>query len=161
LPFYRLTEDEYVAARNSYIDKVMTENPLPTTPAHPSGASHLSASDEWMGEHLWFGYGGAWQFNEIVGYLRVHIVGTQVRAEYWRVRAKRIVRTRNKIFEHKYHKLVPETELPVGAGNAAIYSAILKHIEACREALRPRYLDTSALEQLGPYVDWSRLINAA
>ena len=44
-------------------------------------------------------YGGPWIFNEIVGYIRLHFMGNQVRGEYFAVQRKRIVRTRRKQLE--------------------------------------------------------------
>jgi hypothetical protein len=161
LPIYRLSEEEYVEARNAYIDKIMTEHPLPSTPDHPSTASKLSPQDETMRSHLWRSYGGAWQFNEIVGYLRLHLVGTQVRAEHWSVRRKRIVRTRNKTFEYMSHKLAPETDLPVEGTNAEIHAIIVRHIGSCQSLLRPRIVDMSPLQNLGGHINWQALVNGA
>ena len=161
LPIYRLSESNYVAEQNAYIDKVMTASPLPSTPAHPSTARRLSGPDAALRDHLWHCYGGAWQFNEVVGYLRVHLLGTQVRAEHWSVPRKRVVRTRRKTLEYVSHKLVSETELPVHGTNAEILSSVLAHVERCRVAVAPRVLDTTLLENLGPLLNWRKLVAGA
>ena len=56
-------------------------------------------------------YGGAWEYNEIIGYIRLYFFGTQVRGEYWGVNSKRVVRTRKKTLEYKTWKLAPEIDL--------------------------------------------------
>jgi len=139
----------------------MKANSVTPLPEHPSTAQHLSPTDEALRNHLWHAYGGAWQFNEIVGYLRVHIVGTQVRAEHWSVRRKRSVRTRKKTLEWVTHKLAPESELPMDGTNAEIFAAIAIHVESCRKLLAPRVLDTTLMENVGPHVNWRALADGA
>ena len=39
-------------------------------------------------------FGGAWKYNEIIGYIRLHFLGNQIRGEYWGVKAMCQVRTR-------------------------------------------------------------------
>lgn len=157
LPVYRLPEDRYYADRNAYVDEVMTKHPLPTTPRNPSTASNLTSSDAAMRDHLFESYGGAWNYNEIIGYLRLHFLGNQIRAEYWKVDRKRIVRTRRKVFTFWHWKLVPEDDVPMSGTSEEIYQAVLAHVEACKRELRGRFVDTSTLAALGPYIDWRAL----
>jgi len=161
LPVYRLAEDHYVADQNAHIDAVMTEHPLPDTPEHPCTATDLSEPDSAMRDHLWTSYGGAWRYNEIIGYIRLHFVGTQVRGEYWRVGTKRIVRTRKKVFEWRNWKLAPETDIPVEADSAEIFRLVLEQVAQCRSELNGRFVDTESLETLGPYLNWRALLDEA
>ncbi|MFZ3207373.1 MAG: hypothetical protein WA140_00845 [Geobacteraceae bacterium] len=158
IPVYRLPEDHYYAERSAYADAEMTKHPLPTTPANPSSASRL-LQDAAMLDHLYQSYGGPWQYNEIIGHLRLHFLGSQVRAEYWRVQSKRIVRTRRKIFNFNHWKLAPETELPMDGASEEIFAAVMQHVQACKAELKGRYVDTSTLEALGPYIDWRGLLH--
>jgi len=100
-----------------------------------------------------------WRYNEIIGYLRLYFLGTQVRAEYWRVNRKRIVRTRRKIFQFWTWKVAPETELPVNGSSAEIYKAVQEHVESCRAALKGRFVDTRQLTTIGHYIDWRALLH--
>ncbi len=56
-------------------------------------------------EHLNNKYGGTWEFNEVIGHIKLHFLGNQIRGEYWKVNAKRIVKTRSKTLEYATHKL--------------------------------------------------------
>ena len=159
LPVYRLPEDRYYSERDVYVDSVMTQHPLPTTPPNPSTAPNLSSSDAAMRDRLFESYGGAWQYNEIIGYLRLHFLGSQVRAEYWRVNRKRIVRSRKKVFTFWQWKLAPETELPIHGSSTEIYQAVLSHVEDCKKALPDRYIDIATLTFLGPHIDWRALLH--
>ncbi len=96
LPVYRIPEDRYYKERDEYVDRLMTR---PTTSLNPSTEGRLSQQDEAMRSHLFDSYGGVWRYIEIIGYVRLHLLGTQIRGEYWRVNKKRIVRARNKVLE--------------------------------------------------------------
>lgn len=108
--------------------------------------------------HLINQYGGSWVYNEIIGWIQLHFLGTQIRGEYWAVDAKRITRTRKKIFEFKSWKLVPEHDVPDTATNTEIFGIIQNYLVECQKELKHRYIDTSRLELIGRYVDWRLLI---
>ena len=80
-------------------------------------------------------YGGAWLYNEIIGYIRLHFLETQVRGEYYAIRRQRIVKTRRKTLEFRTWKLAPEREIPNSASTEIIYSIVLEYIHACRTEL--------------------------
>jgi hypothetical protein len=157
LPIYRLPEDEYYKKRSLYIESMVKKWCYQDTPSSPLIAKRLAQNEQDFREHCAYKYGGNWKYNEVIGYLRLYLLGSQVRAEYWRVNAKRIVRTRKKQFEYWDWKLAPETELPTKGSNNEIYLAILEHVEDCRKGLKKRYLDTEQLTTIGPYVDWRAL----
>lgn len=154
LPIYRLAESAYNAKRDADIDTIMTEHPLVATPDKPSEAVRLAPQDAAFLSRARYRYGGPWQFNEIIGYLRLFLLGSQVRAEHWSVCRKRISKTRTKIIELRSLKFVPETELPTRGENRDIFAAVLRHVEICKKHLPRRFLDTSQLSTLGPHLDW-------
>lgn len=98
---------------------------------------------------------GPWEFNEIVGYVRLHFLGSQVRGEYYAVRRKRLVRTRTKTMVYQTHKLAPEREIRRGATNEEILQVILEYVEACRREEPRRVFDDEWLRTIGPMVDWN------
>ncbi len=158
LPVYRLPEDEYYEKRSTYLDSAVKKRRLSITPSSPSIAKRLAGREDKIREHLRNTSGGAWRYNEIIGYVRLHLFGSQIRGEYWRVNVKRIRRTRIKhILELQAYKLAPETELPTTGSNNEIYLAILEHVDDCRKILKKRYLDAEQLTTIGPYVDWRAL----
>jgi hypothetical protein len=105
-------------------------------------------------------FGGAWNFNEIIGFIRLHFLGSQMRGEYWQVKAKRICKTRNKIFQYRTHKLAAEMWIPVKATNSQIFSLVIKYLEYCANELKGRYIDTVLLQKMGPHIDWRNLLNS-
>ncbi len=158
LPVYRLPEDEYYEKRSTDIDSAWKKYASPITPSSRSIAKRLAGREVKIHEHLRNTFGGAWRYNEIIGYVRLHLLGTQIRGEYWRDNAKLMVSTRLKrILGLRTYKLAPETELPTAVSNKEIYLTILEHVDDCRKELRKHYLDAEQLSTIGPYVDWRAL----
>jgi hypothetical protein len=145
IPVYRLPEKQYYAERDAYVRQMM-------------GATMTSPeTDMWLRGHLEAGYGGPWSYNEIIGYIRLHFLGSQVRGEYFRVDAKRIVRTRRKTMWQVTHKLAPELEVPRDANSTQVLAVVRRYIQNCRRELPGRYLDDEIFETTAPYIDWRRL----
>ena len=79
---YRLTENDYYDATQKYIDK--TNSNL----QYPMDVDFLLKQ-----------YGGSWQYNEIIGFLKFYQYGAnQIRCEYWETDSSRKVKTRKKQF---------------------------------------------------------------
>jgi hypothetical protein len=97
-------------------------------------------------------------YNEIVGYIRLHFLGSQVRGEYIGVRKKRIVRTRTKIVEFHTWKPAPEVEISRPTANEGIFGAALEYIALCRKELPRRYIDTELFDLIGKHVNWLGLM---
>jgi hypothetical protein len=111
-------------------------------------------------DHIQHSYGGCWIYNEIIGYIRLHFLGSQIRGEYFGVRKKRIVRTRTKTIEYLSWKLAPEINIPHPYTNEAIYSAILEYLAACRKELPGRHVDAKRFEVVGRHIDWRSLLES-
>lgn len=154
VPVYRLERDKYYHERDAYIDGVLF-------PKDSQYAEELRARDKAdpqlntvMRDHLERSYGGCWEFNEIIGYIRLHFLGSQVRGEYFGVSRKRIVRTRTKTVEYQTWKLAPEVDIPQPLTQDGILNAIREYINDCRKELPSRYVDASMFEAIAGSVDW-------
>jgi hypothetical protein len=157
---YRLDEKTYYSKRAIFIDEALF-------PKHSSDSDALRKRDndnprENMGfrDHLGRIYGGCWRFNETIGFIRLHFLGSQIRGDYFSVVRKRIVRTRTKTFEYRTWKLAPEIDLPAHGSNEDIFRTVLEYLSDCRNELPRRYIDAGLLEFIGPYIDWKRLLAA-
>ncbi|HFK5878493.1 TPA: hypothetical protein ACGYSL_002402 [Legionella pneumophila] len=151
VPVYRIKEDKYYRGLAEYLDECMDKLGM---------QSFLESNPEWRAAHHEMylkAYGGQWEFNEIIGYIKLFVLGGQVRGEYHQVDAKRIVKTRKKIIELKSLKLVDEIELPSQGSNHEIYTGILDYLNACQKHLKNRYIDLSVFQRIGPYIDWKSL----
>lgn len=78
LPVYRISRDLYYADRERYVEEAMY--PPGTNQADMAKAFHSRNSDSRSryADHLERIYGGCWEFNEIIGYIRLHFLGFQV-----------------------------------------------------------------------------------
>lgn len=155
VPVYRVAEDDYYRARDEFVEKTMYPGPTNHNEALRDLRKERSAQEAFMKEHCSNVYGGQWKFNEIIGYIRLHFCGTQIRGEWYRVKAKRIVRTRRKIFEWHDWKLALEIDVPSHADDKQIFELIMKYLRNCNTELQEkRFIDTSLLETIGPHVRW-------
>ncbi|MFB3079876.1 MAG: hypothetical protein ACE1Y4_17915, partial [Lysobacterales bacterium] len=79
LPVYRLSEDEYYEKRSTDIHSAWKKYTSPITPSSRSIAKRLARREVKIHEHLRNAFGGAWRYNEIIGYVRLHLLSTQIR----------------------------------------------------------------------------------
>ena len=157
LPVYRLRRDEYYAARDKYIDQTLFQ---PGTPEEPNLRQHENSnprSNDTFRDHLVRVYGGCWEFNEIIGYIRLHSLGSQVRGEYFAVAKQRIVKTRKKTLECITLKLAPEVDIEPPFGTTEVLTAVQQYIRDCKMELPKRFIDTSNFDKLSPYINWETL----
>ena len=159
VPVYRLPEDKYYREMEQHVDRTLfpPEDSLSNSLREMdiSGAVDNTA----LRGHIAKKYGGCWLFNEIVGYIRLFFLGSQVRGEYFAIGQQRMHRTRHKIFELKSLKLAPEVEIVDLTSNAAIFSAVLEYLSHCRKELKGRHIDSTSFEEFGRFVDWQSFLH--
>ncbi len=158
LPVYRLNEDDYHKQREAYIEEKIFH---PETTSNKTLRSHYQQRPESLlsfRNYLEKKYGGCWRFNEIIGYIRLHFLGSQVRGVYFSSSHQRITRTRKKTIEFKTLKLAPEVEISQPYGSDEVLLAIKIYIEDCKKAVPNRIIDTSLFDVISKHVDWSALL---
>ena len=155
VPVYRLPKEQYESQQEDFIQKNLNCG------KHVEEMHRLfpdvKAKDE---NHLWKIYGGGWLFNEICGFFRLFFFSTQIRGEYWPIIAKRITRSRRKIFSPLGYEVTHPETIPQGSSNQEIFNLILKFLARakCERELEKRHVYTSLLENIGPHVDWNALL---
>lgn len=102
-------------------------------------------------------YFDIWEYNEIIGYIKLYILGSQIRGEYIQHKSSRIRKTRTKSFIFKTHKLAAEINI-YNKTNEEIYLLISKYLENCKIELKNRYIDLDNFNQIGKYIAWNKLI---
>jgi hypothetical protein len=153
IPVYRIRKEKYELEQEQYIQKVFRE-------AGPYATEMYQANSDTaklMRDHLWMLYGGAWPFNEIIGFIRLYFFFTQIRGEYWQIDCKRITRTRKKIFVFHSHNVTYEEEIPPESSSKKIFQLIQKYLERAQKELGQRYVDASVFERIGQHIDWKGL----
>lgn len=160
LPVYRLPEERYYAERDTFIDQIIFRSGLPDEAILRQRERRDATVNDGIRDHLQRTYGGCWRFNEVIGQIRLHFLGTQVRGEYFAVGKQRIVRTRTKTLEYRTWKLAPEIDIAAPYGNSEVLGAIRQYIADCQKQLPKRFIDTSMFEALAPHVDWAAVFRA-
>lgn len=159
LPVYRLPEKDYYRDREKHIEEILFPS---ANPELAEGSRRQRETDRARFDYRYelFAniYGGPWNYNEIIGFIQLHILGSQIRGDYWSTDAKRIVRTRTKRFKWRTHKLAAEMDLPRGGSNTEIFATIRQYVERCGHELKGRCIFTRDFEVLGPHVDWNGLL---
>lgn len=156
IPVYRIQRDKYYEKRSEF-----TENKIFGGSDCEFKREYCKANPCYLSNYknlIHENYGGSWEFNEIIGFIKLHIVGLQVRGEYWQDDKQRFVKSRSKQFKYVTHKLAPENSFYKESTNIEIYQAICSYVDDCRKELKNRYIDDSNLKNIGKYIDWKSLI---
>jgi hypothetical protein len=137
LPIYRLKEDEYNESLREHIKK---NSPM---------SAEYSRKD----------YGGDWQYNEIIGFLRFYVSGkSQIRCEYWQTDAKRKVRTPKKQFIMTSDSYCTQNFNP-SASNDDLKATIQSCIDHCKVNLGGKWhVDERLFRETFDYINWSSLL---
>lgn len=161
LPVYRLSQEEREAEGIKYV--MNTVFPLGTLHGDILREQAHSEPDEYqrkLSQTLHSYHGGPWIFNEIIGYIKLHFVGTQIRGEYFAPSRKRIIRSRIRDFQFQTWKLAPEVEIAFPITSEAIYQAVGRYIDACRLEIPRRYIDSTLFDSISPHINWLQLYRA-
>lgn len=102
------------------------------------------------------------RYNELIGCIEVHTIGTQLRADRWFTDKKRIVvgsqqkgviTWRGKLLEKHYSRSKLSSPNIFADFRKALMSAI-----GDSPSLKNRFIDLSAFDRCGPFVDWRALL---
>ena len=156
IPVYRRTQEEYEAEQKAFIQQQMSEG----GEAFEKMCRCDPKQIKFWKNHFWEIYGGCWRFNEIIGFIRLHFFFTQIRGEYWRVTAKKILRTRKKHFAFFDPKVTFEEEIPARSTNAEIFALIQKYLARAQNErhLKRFHIDKSVFENIGRHIDWNGMM---
>ncbi len=156
LPVYRLEQNKYYDDMDKYIKKKFASDDMITRKYYDRNRPQKELRKEALRNE----YGGAWDFNEIIGYIRLYFYGAQVRGEYWKINAKRIVRSRKRFYIYKEWNIAAEVNIDIKSTNSVIYADICKYICRCKEELKNRFIDDQKFKTLGPFINWRQVFEA-
>ena len=149
---YRLDRDKYYDQMQNHIDKIFESDNDIVKKAFENDPNLKTQYES----HLRKSYGGSWEFNEIIGYIKLYFYGTQIRGEYWKVNAKKIVKTKKKQFEFENYTLAYELTIS-DKTSSGILKTVRTYIENCSKELKNCFLDMSDFDMLAPYINWESL----
>ncbi|HHF2902108.1 TPA: hypothetical protein ACPJZU_004731 [Vibrio alginolyticus] len=136
LPVYRLDEDTYNGKLREFI-----------------ASNELMSSNYARTE-----FGGDWQYNELVGFLRFYLSGKrQIRCEYWQTNTRRKVKTRKKQFVMTSDSFCRQNFNP-DASNEELQAVVLSCIEHCKANLPRRHIDMRMFNQTFEFINWQGVL---
>jgi hypothetical protein len=102
------------------------------------------------------------RYNETVGCIEIHIVGTQLRADYWFTDKARVVLGSNQKGTIKHRgKLLERSYNLSKLSSAEIFKDFRKALDrAIREngRLKNRFTNFEAFDRCGPFIDWCSML---
>jgi hypothetical protein len=157
LPVYRLPEAPYSVWFNRQVSHLVARTFLGVAAPTPQCVKNTRKIIERQCCEKY----GPWQFNEIVGYIRLHFLESQICGEFYSSARILTKRARVKVFTQRTDKLPPARDVPAGATNSQILEAIKQYVEDCRQELPRQFLDDEWLDRMGPMVDWNSVLQAS
>jgi len=155
LAIYRISEKKFIERYSADLERYYDS----TWPGQGRNAVPQELQESVDG-HFWENYGMPWRFNQVVGWLRIYTLGSQVRGELWFTEATRLVRRRSpppmrwrgKAFE--LHTFIEET-------SEEIFLNVRAEIEREIRALGRRRIvvDLECFENVAPRLDWKELLH--
>ena len=139
---YRLKETDYYDAMNKHIDKINSNMQT------PMDTGYLRKQ-----------YGGDWQYNEIIGFLKFYQYGAnQIRCEYWETDSPRKVKTRQKQFIQISDSYCREPFFKNDT-NANLAKTMKSAVEHCEIRLKKkkRYIDKESFNSTVDHISWNEI----
>jgi len=157
IPIYRKTEDEFKAEIDTHVAKRVE-----WIKSHDPKSRPLSRKNYDRQVHSVIAEsGGPWQFNQIVGWLRLFVEGNTIGCHPWWVDAKRLNRRmRNKRLYMTTFSDVLGAWFPDEA-STEIYDTLLERLMAMANEpkYKNRYIDLDVYRRVGPFIDWRGLLD--
>lgn len=156
IPVYRTREQTFYQEREKriekYLDDLVKRNGGITREQSPD--TFLYAEERLRQQY------GAWNFNQAIGWIRLYILGDQIRGEYWFIDSKQI---RYNITRKQFFWQGKAFELfffPYQS-SSDIYKEICDSLEQLRleKPFKGRFIDLSSFYNIGSFVDWRRVIS--
>lgn len=100
-----------------------------------------------------------WRYNQIIGWLQIYVLGSQVRGEYWFTEKKRIpfiVQNPALVYQGKAFEL---SFYPEDSSND-IFAGVCARIDMMNKErpFKGRFIDTESFHNTGPAVNWRHLL---
>jgi len=110
-------------------------------------------------QHFWENYGGPWNYNQVIGWIRLYIFGSQIRGELWKMVGKKFTRkTRN---QFQFIGKIIEIDCMTEDNSEQILEKVENELDRIKKELikKKRSLDLQCFKNLASYIDWRKLMD--
>jgi len=110
--------------------------------------------------HFWETYGGPWRFNQVVGWVRLFVLGTQIRGDLWMANAKRLTRAGQRRF--RFSGKAFEMSCYEDMASEQIRAEVEERLRSCvRDPRSGRlHIDLECFRVASQFLDWRSLCDA-
>jgi hypothetical protein len=109
---------------------------------------------------FWRRYIAPWRFNQVVGWVRLYKLGSQLRGESWFMNVKHSGRQVSKK-QFSLHGKAFELHIWPDQTSKEIFEAIVENLRRFQKSSSRRiFLDLECLENLGSFIDWRRVMDS-
>ena len=149
---YRNSEDEFNSdlekARKKHKERLSSELGI-----LPETETYKRSVEAFTGQY------GSWRYNQVIGWIRLYSLGTQIRGEYWFVKAKRIHRNMKDRYFFNHGKAF-EINLSQHDSSEEIFLQVSNQLENLKQEkpFKGRHIDLEAFLTAGVYMNWRRLL---
>lgn len=103
-----------------------------------------------------------WEFNQIVGYLKLYRLNSRIYADFWKIDKQRIpFRLDKKVFKYRINSSPAwDIDLNKLSTSKSIFDKLMKELPNDWKDLYKKYhIDLSILQEVGPHIDWISLLD--
>jgi len=151
IPIYRCDQSTHTNEMKNSEEKLVDEF------HHFNSKSHEDRMRNYFHNSKWY----PWRYNEVIGWLCLYIMGTQLRGEIWFESSKRInkgIRKKKfkwvgKAFEHNIRNRSESDEI------FTEFVEVLEQLKSKDNFFRKRHLDLSVFKVNGRFINWVELID--
>lgn len=156
IPVYRKTRDEFNSEINILIKKRIEEIVSYDPKQRPLDQETKTRVKNSVINY----YDGPWQFNQIIGWLRLFLEGNKIGCHCWWIDAKRI----NRRMRHK--RLLLQTYSDIlqlrirNESSIEIFNKLFERLIniSANPPYKDRYVDIDAFHRIGPFIDWRKML---
>jgi len=155
LHVYRLKESDYYKQMEAHIKKSKTKMQEQIDSVDPK--LEIPSDDAYLRKS----YGGSWQYNEIIGFLKFYKYGaSQIRCEYWETDSLHKRKTRKKKFIQKSSNFCREP-FSKRDTNIDLAKTMKNAVDHCDVILKKknRYIDKELFKNTVDYVAWRDVLS--
>jgi hypothetical protein len=158
IPVYLCDKSSYDAKMDKAVEECLTDTFEARGLARTTDIEQLIR----IRERARVNFGGRWQYNQIVGWIRLFIEGGGVGGHLWWVNTNLLRRKMRRTFEFRTASNALATWLPDDADSGLIFKRTLEAVEGLSKVpeFKGRYIDLSVFRRVGPFIDWRGLMAA-
>jgi len=140
--------EKYYKALESFINKYIPNS---------TDSIQQKRTKDYLEDHFWKNYGGPWNYNQVVGAIKIFTCGDQIRGDLWLSNKKRFTRIMGNKNISLFGKAFEMTVFK-DMTNEDINQRLIKEITNSIKQNERRIIDMECFLNCSKYIDWMKLL---